>query len=89
MHKTFSAGGKSFKKKQASAGGYAKYKKHPTAKEFVQHEWLQHSEAYEGNKSAFARDYVRRVKNELDVTVTEKTLREVWLRTPVASKQAG
>lgn len=74
---------------RAQSGGRAKYKEHSKAKEFVQSEWAAHQDEYEGNKSAFARDYVRRVLNELNVRVTEKTLREVWLSTPTASKPAG
>lgn len=74
---------------RAQSGGRAKYKEHSKAKEFVQREWETHQGEYEGNKSAFARDYVRRVLNEFNVKVTEKTLREVWLSTPTASKPAG
>jgi hypothetical protein len=74
---------------RAQSGGRAKYKEHTKAKEFVQKEWEAHRDEYEGNKSAFARDYVRRVLNELNVKVTEKTLREVWLSTPTTSKPAG
>ncbi|WP_287804820.1 hypothetical protein [Diaphorobacter sp.] len=60
------------------------------AKEFVRSEWLEHSAAYVQNKSAFARDYVRRVFNEFEVTITEKQMREVWLKdTPPASKPDG
>ena len=60
------------------------------ARNFVLNEWARHKIAYSGNKSAFARDYVRRVKNEHDLTVTEKQMREVWLSdTPLASKPAG
>ena len=64
-------------------------KRYP-AIEFVQTEWTAHRAAYEGNKSAFTRDYVKRVFNELGVRVTEKQMREVWLKdNPAASKQAG
>lgn len=60
------------------------------ARQWIVAEWKTHRDAYGGNKSAFARDYVRRVKNELDVTITEKTMREVWLKdTPHASKPDG
>ena len=60
------------------------------ARAFVLTEWKQHRSAYSGNKSAFARDYVRRIKHELGVSVTEKTIREVWLAdTPNAGKPAG
>lgn len=79
---------KSAIKRRAQSGGHAKYKRQAEAKDFVQREWEAHKGAYGGNKSAFARDYVRRVHNELDVQVTEKTLREVWLSTPPTSKPA-
>lgn len=66
----------------ARKGGRAKHEKSNAARGFVQAEWQLHSHAYVGNKSAFARDYVRRVKNEFAVTVTEKQMREVWLKDP-------
>ena len=59
---------------------------HRLAKSFVVEEWRLHRTAYENNKSAFSRDYVKRVLNEMDVHVTEKQMREVWLKdTPSAS----
>ena len=59
------------------------------AKAFVLGEWALHRDAYNGNKSAFTRDYVKRVRNEFDVVVTEKQMREVWLKnTPLAGKPA-
>ncbi|WP_157948339.1 thioredoxin domain-containing protein [Pulveribacter suum] len=59
------------------------------AKAFVLREWALHRAAYNGNKSAFTRDYVKRVRNEFDVVVTEKQMREVWLKnTPPAGKPA-
>lgn len=60
------------------------------AKAFVQREWEMNRAAYDNNKSAFARDYVKRVFNELDVNVTEKQMREIWLKDIVPSgNQAG
>ena len=60
------------------------------ARAFVVAEWSLHREAYENNKSAFSRDYVKRLLNEMGVRVTEKQMREVWLKdTPSTSKQAG
>lgn len=60
------------------------------AKHFVVAEWETHRQAYNSNKSAFARDYVRRVLNEYNVRVTEKQLREVWLLDALpASKPDG
>lgn len=71
---------------RASAGGKAKYETHNRAREFVAQEWATHRSAYGGNKSEFARHYVRRVFNEFGVSITEKTVREVWLAdTPTAS----
>ena len=71
-------------------GGATKAAGSNKAKAFVQSEWATHQQAYQNNKSAFARDYSRRVKNELGTDVTEKTIREVWLiHTPSAAKQAG
>lgn len=60
------------------------------AKHFVAAEWLAHRAEYGNNKSAFTRDYVRRIKREFGVEVTEKQLREVWLRdTPSSRKPDG
>lgn len=57
------------------------------ARAWVTSEWASHRAEYMGNKSAFARDYVGRLRHELGVSVTEKQLREVWLKdTPSASK---
>ena len=49
------------------------------ARNFVAEEWTRHREQYAGNKSEFARIYVRRVLNEFGTRVTEKTIREAWL----------
>lgn len=74
----------------AKTNGEAKHRKTNKAKAFVRAEWHKHRDAYEGNKSAFTRDYVKRVLNEFDALVTEKQMREVWLRdTPSACKPAG
>lgn len=43
-------------------------------------EWQQHKKDYEGNKSAFARDYAKRIWNEKNVQVTERNIRERWLK---------
>lgn len=63
-----------------SAKALLKHAPHRRAREFVRTEWGLHHLNYDDNKSAFARDYVRRVWNEMRVSVTEKQLREVWLR---------
>ena len=60
------------------------------AKEFVRSEWKMYKNEYKNNKSEFARIYVKRVFNEYCVTITEKQMREVWLKnTPPASKPDG
>ena len=66
-------------------GGRVRAAKTINAKKFVLSEWQNHSDAYGGNKSEFARHYVRRLKNEMDVDVKEKTIRETWLTTPPAA----
>ncbi|MGC1176338.1 hypothetical protein [Polaromonas sp.] len=74
----------------ASSGGKKKYEAHLNAKQFVQGEWKTHKSSYGGNKSAFSRDFARRVANEYSVRVTEKTIREIWLSdTPTAGSRAG
>lgn len=76
--------------KTASDMAGARHKANREAKDFVRSEWSKHREAYGGNKSAFARDYVKRVLNEFSVKVTEKQMREVWLAdTPLAGKPDG
>jgi hypothetical protein len=60
------------------------------ARNFVAEEWTRHREQYAGNKSEFARIYVRRVLNEFGTRVTEKTIREAWLsHNPGTGKQTG
>ena len=79
-----------FNKDRARKAAQRKHGKMNAARAFVQTEWTEHSEAYERNKSAFSRDYVRRCFNEFQVTITEKQMREVWLKdTPFASKPDG
>lgn len=73
-----------------SAKALIRHAPHRQAKAFVVAEWGLHRIAYDNNKSAFTRDYVKRVLNEMDVHVTEKQMREVWLKdTPPASKPDG
>lgn len=50
------------------------------ARAWVIKEWKAHAASYGRNKSAFARDYARRVWNELQVKVTDRTIREDWLK---------
>nr|WP_145545772.1 hypothetical protein [Variovorax boronicumulans] len=56
-----------------------RHEKSRAAKEFVRKEWQLHREAYQSNKSAFSRDYARRVNNEFSFPITEKQMRDVWL----------
>ena len=65
-----------------SANALIRHAPHRQAKAFVVAEWSLHSAAYENNKSAFARDYAKRVKNEMNLNITEKQIREVWLKDP-------
>jgi hypothetical protein len=57
------------------------HEKSNAAKAWVRSEWAKHKGEYEGNKSAFARIYVRLVPQEFpNVTVTDKTITDSWLR---------
>lgn len=68
------------RKEFARKAAFARHKENRKAKTFVENEWNHHRVAYEGNKSAFTRDYVKRVFNEFNVRITEKQMREVWLK---------
>ncbi|MFO1228304.1 hypothetical protein [Roseateles sp.] len=48
-------------------------------KEMIQAEWRLHAAAYGHNKSAFARDYVGRVKHEFGIDITHGTIVNSWL----------
>lgn len=75
---------------RARKAANSRHKGSREARNFVRTEWAAHRTDYQGNKSAFARDYAKRVWNELNIRVTEKTVRESWLAdTPSASKTAG
>lgn len=79
-----------FEKLKATEMASVKHGESNKAKAWVKSEWQAYKAEYEGNKSAFSRDYVRRCLNEYAVTVTEKQMREVWLKdTPPASKPDG
>ena len=74
----------------ASARAIKGHSKRYPAIDFVKAEWAKHRLAYQGNKSEFARVYSRRVLNEHGVKVTDKQIREVWLKNPpVASNPDG
>lgn len=67
-----------------------RHKKSNEARAWVRAEWAEHRAQYQHNKSEFARHYTRRLKLERDVDITEKQMREVWLKdTPPARKQDG
>ena len=84
------AGKKAAFKERATELASRRHQPTNKARAWVIAEWSMHKSAYIGNKSAFARDYVGRLRHELGVSVTEKQLREVWLKdTPPASKPDG
>lgn len=75
---------------RASKAALKRHAKKDAARNFVINEWQKNNSAYNGNKTAFTRDYVRRVLNEFGIQVTEKTMREVWLKNTLStSKEAG
>jgi hypothetical protein len=74
---------------QAKRASSERHKKNRIAKKFVADEWQEHRNAYKNNKSDFSRHYVRILIKDHDVTITEKQLREEWLKdSPSASKPA-
>lgn len=75
------------KSKAASKSARKRHSKSHAAKKFVADEWKKNKGDYSNNKSEFARHYVRRVKHEFDLDVTEKTIREVWLNNPPVDKK--
>lgn len=71
---------KSARSELARSAADARHREGRQAREWVRAEWDAHQGAYEGNKSAFARDYSARLRNERSIKVTEKQLREIWLK---------
>jgi hypothetical protein len=68
------------KRANAKAGGHASHEKeYGSAKAFVLAEWTKHKDSYGGNKTAFARHYVLKVKAECDRVVTQRTIANSWL----------
>ncbi len=51
-----------------------------SAKPWVLSEWRLHREGYQGNASEFARVYSRRLLIERGVRVSDRTIRERWLK---------
>ena len=49
-------------------------------KAWVRDQWVAEKSAYEGNKSAFARDYSRRLMNEKTFKVEASTIATRWLK---------
>ena len=65
----------------AKAGGDASHDiQYGIAKAFVRSEWATHKNLHDGNKSAFARKYVEKVRSECDRVVTHKTIASSWLK---------
>jgi hypothetical protein len=83
-----------FNEERARKAAMARHGHLKPAIQFVRTEWEEHREAYDFNKTDFARTYVELVRNKFrdrrgdPVKVTIKTITEVWLA-PSASKPAG
>ena len=60
-------------------GGIAKHEEKARAKAFVLKEWALHKDAYEGNRTAFATDYISRIRHEMNIKVSIKTVSVNWL----------
>jgi hypothetical protein len=50
------------------------------AREWVTAEWKAHRTGYDGNKSEFSRHYSSRLRNERELIVTDRNIRERWLK---------
>lgn len=68
------------RKENAASGGFARSQKYADAKRWVQDEWREGRDDYQGNKSAFAREYVDLVNKKFDLKVDARTITESWLR---------
>lgn len=67
-----------------------RHKKTNDAREWIKSEWTACAGDYQNNKSAFSRHYVRLLMIERGVEITEKQMKEVWLKdTPSARKPDG
>lgn len=85
-----------FSKERSRKAAFKKHDATNTAKAFIRTEWVKFQDQYNGNKSAFARDYSARLRHEFKdskgfpLRVTDRQIREVWLSdTPAAGKPAG
>ena len=72
---------------RASKAAKKRHAKNDAARNFVISEWQKNFAGYDGNKTAFTRHYVRRVLNEFNIRVTEKTMREVWLKNTLSASK--
>ena len=83
-----------FSEDRARKAATARHQHLKPAIQFVRTEWDEHREAYNFNKTDFARTYVELVRNKYrdkrgdPLKVTIKTITDVWLA-PSASKPAG
>ena len=83
-----------FSKERAQKAATARHEHLKPAIKFVRDEWYVHGEAYNFNKTDFARTYVELVRNRYcnrrgdPLQVTIKTITDVWLAPP-ASKPTG
>lgn len=63
-----------------------RFQKNNEARAWVQSEWQLHKDGYQGNKSEFSRAYTLLVRNKFTningdpLSITDKTIREIWLR---------
>jgi hypothetical protein len=71
---------------RAQLSAKRRYEPYRQAEAFARHDWVSLAGSYGNNKSAFARDYSRLIAQKFSTArgdplkVTEKTIREVWLR---------
>lgn len=72
---------KRIRQERGSSGGLGKAKRvYGPAREHVRREWLEHGETGYRSKSDFARFYMGEVMRLFETEVTEKTIRESWLK---------
>ncbi|SHM20172.1 hypothetical protein SAMN05216428_1179 [Nitrosospira sp. Nsp11] len=69
-----------FISKNSSEMSNKRFEKHREIETWVISEWIKHKAEYSNNKSAFARDYAKRILHEHDLRVQERTIRERWLK---------
>ena len=83
-----------FSKERARKAAIARHMYIKPAVQYVQSEWVKHREAYDFNKTDFARTYVELIRDKYrdkrgdPLQVTIKTITDVWLA-PSASKPTG